>query len=364
MLTSAMTSSQFVGAWYANSLSLLIDCSSMLVDVISYSAATWVECSPSGKGRNEMIVSALSMLALWGVTVPGIIGALAVLDESHRREQLAAEGIDMMLGDEDGEVSPRIILGFAIAGIVCDAVAVSCFCAQRPKTRRAQHKPLTKAGQLERTVSMHRALPTESHDGRAALAHGGGDGGEGGEEDGTDEEDGGSAGYSDRDAINMRSAFAHVLTDSCRSVSTAVAAVLILFFGFEARKTDALCSLIVAAFVISTSVDVCKMWCTLACADIRGVCGWRVSRASRRTSTQQLVHAVDMHELSSAAAGSSSITPASADGEDGVADGRGPAPTAEWHQLSSQRGWTRNAAGQSLRAGGSCRSDSHAHVSA
>jgi Co/Zn/Cd efflux system component len=289
LLNSTIVGAQFVGAWYANSLALLIDSSSMLVDVISYAAAIWAECSPGG--NSELIVSALSMLALWGVTCPAIVGALFVLKESRRHEQLVLEGVASLAPDPDSEVNAPVILGFALAGLTCDALALSCFLRQRRSLRAAPHAgkgswgERRRAGHARRSAGMLSPVAAEpgvvEGDGYGAgslvVAHA---------DDGEGEDDAAAASdlERDRDAINMRSALAHVVADSCRSLSTAAAALLIILGGYEPRKTDALCSLVVALFVLIASVGVCKLWCSLACVDFRRLCGADNPQPERRAS--------------------------------------------------------------------------------
>jgi Co/Zn/Cd efflux system component len=288
LLNATIVGAQFVGAWYANSLALLIDCSSMLVDVISYAAAIWAECSPGG--NSELIVSALSMLALWGVTCPAVVGALFVLQEGRRREQVVLQGVaDHLATDPASEVNPLVILGFALAGLTCDALALSCFLRRQRSLRAAPRAgkggwgDRRRSGHARRGAGMLSPVAAEpslaESDGYGAgsrvVAH---------VDDADADADGGAASgrEHDRDAINMRSALAHVVADSCRSLSTAAAALLILFGGYEPRKTDALCSLVVALFVLVASVGVCKLWCLLAGVDFGRLCGADAARTERR----------------------------------------------------------------------------------
>lgn len=385
-LNSTITSAQFVGAWHANSLALLIDCSSMLVDVISYAAALWAECSPGAKQRNEMIVSALSMLALWGVTLPAIVGALAVLAESERRQQLALQGITVLAGDEDDRmdvVNPWIILGFALAGIMCDAIALTCFCRRHRRMPRArpaaaaatklrglaseQQRRFSARGDPRRNATLKHARGKDDH-AAALMAPGGAS-----DEDeqpaspsaavGADARGAaGAAGVAssgrgavrstdapadvaeddERDMINMRSALAHVVADSCRSVSTATAATLIIVLELEPKRTDAICSLVVAAVVISASVDVCKLWWRLACRDLRE--SFRVRRRRHADRTPASIAAllpsasafggeVGMHELSPSTSRGARSSAARLDPHARLdADSSSPArPRAVWH---------------------------------
>lgn len=354
VLNSTIVTAQSVGAWYANSLSLLVDCSSMLVDVISYAAALWAECSPKAKERNELIVSALSMLALWGVTLPAVLGALAILAESDRRLQLKAQGITAFSSDDEGSVpNPHIILGFALAGMACDSVALTCFCRQqRAQVRRPrQRKPGARGGARCGTASngasgecgaalvdgaIHLSDEDERRAGAGAAERSRAAGGESqhrrGGEDSDEEVEGGQGEESAGDVVNMRSAFAHVIADSCRSVSTAVAALLIIHLGLDARRTDAVCSLVVAALVISASLPVCKLWCTLARDDF---CAPQRSARARGYSQQ----GAELRELP-AAADSARLAPASERSTSSIVGEESGSPNtrvpAVWHPLPLQ----------------------------
>jgi hypothetical protein len=124
-------------------------------------------------------------------------------------------------------------------------------------------------------------------------------------------------GGNERDVINMRSALAHVVADSCRSVSTATAAVLIIFFDYEPQRTDAVCSLIVACFVITASVGVCKLWCKLAWQDFSGA----VFGRSRRPPARPLAGARPSLELPTATCASYAATAHN-----------GSEPSVVWHE--------------------------------
>lgn len=364
VLYSMITSAQFVGAWYANSLSLLIDCSSMLVDVISYVAAIWAECSPREKQRNEMIASALSMLALWGVTLPAIVGALAVLAESERRLQLKAQGVTVFAGDdENDQPNPYVILGFAIAGIVCDSISLTCFCRQqrrRAQKREPDPRRRPAAVQLQRFTSRSearngtasRVMSDEHGTALIAAAH------LSDEEEqpsdhqhsrrarqakcteagaAADPEDDDGAAEDKGDAVNMRSALAHVVADSCRSVSTAIAALLIIHLDFDPRTTDAKCSLVVAAFVISASVGVCKLWCTLACRDMRTTFRRAPPGAhGERRPAVALASASAQHGVELPPAAEPSVPGAGRESEWTEGESHRPAPNLVWQPLPLQ----------------------------
>lgn len=237
---ATITFAQFLGAWYAQSMALLADCSSMLVDVIAYLGAAWAEGASHGKARKELVISGLSLCALWGVTIPVVTGSVLII---LRREEAELESGES--GVED-TVDPRIILAFSVLGIICDGLSIACFKCNESRASKKRPRFRREKGGSPGLAARHQyALPL-------------------GDQDLLEEKDapqGGSNGDDEAPAtLNMRSAFAHVLADTCRSLVTGFAAVLILFYDFDPEKTDAKCSLVVAAFVLTASGDVCCEW--------------------------------------------------------------------------------------------------------
>lgn len=470
VLYGSITLAQLLGAWYARSLALLVDCASMLVDVISYVGAAWHELySKAHEGeravrRNEMIVSALSLAALWGVTIPGVVGAIAVIAERRRLDRIAAHGVRV---EREGgaDVDPWLMLAFALAGLVCDALSLVCFLAppagrkgtaagrrarakarrglsvgervtHATRTPRGDSAPLAngsagggrsradshahgEADEEALVASFSRAqsageadlpacarvppgadAPAPARGGHApgaacagapgrARTSGGGAARAGGaaaevpragsavSDDSatpagrqgapaaacaeharapastrTPSAPAAPAGEAPAGAVNMRSAFAHVFADSCRSLSTAIAALLILLRGLDPQLTDAVCSLVVALFVVSASAGVCRLWCRQAGIELRRARAarrWRAAttaarapspRAARRAPSADGAHielrpastagSAQWREANACADSRAAATPAAAGGDSSMARG-----VATWQTRAS-----------------------------
>lgn len=121
LLFLAITTSQFIGSAIAGSLSLLIDSASMLVDVLTYAANLWAECGCSGprsradSEKTELLVSGVSLGALWAITLPSAFEAIATLANLDGAR------------DADDAVNGHIVLGFALAGLAVDGASLAEF---------------------------------------------------------------------------------------------------------------------------------------------------------------------------------------------------------------------------------------------
>lgn len=249
VLFASITLAQFVGAWIAGSLALLIDAASMLVDVLTYMGNLWAECSPGRSVREreliDLVVSGVSMLALWAITIPSAVHAGSeLLRLAHASGDEPSSAFD---------VDARIILGFAIAGLLIDG----CSLAQLWHSRRARahevaapesgeaalrganEEPSTSVGHLEPSYP---ASPIDADDVSFAELE-----------------------LADTAAeLNLWSALLHVLADLFRSSTTIVEAVLILCFAFDPEHTDAASALIMASMIVLSSVKPTMQWVAAA----------------------------------------------------------------------------------------------------
>jgi len=110
VLFATITSAQFGAAIIANSLALLGDCGSMLVDTFSYGANLWAECVESKhKERNQLIATFVSILVLMGITGFVIYDSISIL---------------LSDGSDDDDVNAYIVFGFALGGLVFDLLGL------------------------------------------------------------------------------------------------------------------------------------------------------------------------------------------------------------------------------------------------
>lgn len=110
VLFATITSAQFGAAIIANSLALLGDCGSMLVDTFSYGANLWAECVESKKReRNQLIATMISILVLMGITGFVIYDSITIL---------------LSDGSDDDDVNAYIVFGFALGGLLFDLLGL------------------------------------------------------------------------------------------------------------------------------------------------------------------------------------------------------------------------------------------------
>lgn len=121
-LFATITLCQLFGAIMANSQALMVDCISMGID-----AGTMVGnmCAEGVKGSRwhkaaELVVGAVSLLALTALTVNELVESIRILEEGgHGGEQ----------------VHPWIVMAFALAGLVFDGVSLAAFRRSHKKNR-------------------------------------------------------------------------------------------------------------------------------------------------------------------------------------------------------------------------------------
>jgi len=110
VLFATITSAQFGAAIIANSLALMGDCGSMLVDTFSYGANLWAECRDSrNKERNQLIATFVSIWVLIAITGYVIYDSITVLTSE---------------GGDDDDVNAYIVFGFALGGLLFDIIGL------------------------------------------------------------------------------------------------------------------------------------------------------------------------------------------------------------------------------------------------
>lgn len=220
-LFSIIATSQLVGALLARSLALLADTSSMFLDACTYAGNIYAEKMSAEERdpalvRNRMLIaSGISFFALLGVSVFFLAQAALLISSPE--------------GSGGGSVDFRVVLSFAVLGLVFDIASLVPYL-------------------------LYGVRQDEDEDGV------GGDG------VGGDGVGGGDRG--DASAMNMCSALSHILSDTLRSLTTLAEAFVLWFGDFDGQRVDAYASFIVSTLVIiglSKSIfdwtnDVCAVW--------------------------------------------------------------------------------------------------------
>jgi Co/Zn/Cd efflux system component len=216
VLFGAITSAQFFAAAIANSNALLVDAVCMAVDTATFLGNILAECTGhrSADGASEPTWAELigAGFSLWV-----LVGISAYF--------LAESALGIITQDDDGEeVDPFIVFGFAVGGLVFDAMSLAAFL---------------------------------SWGGKGILGLGGGDG----------EQQQGQQG----EKLNMGSALMHVLADSLRSITTLVESLLIFYFPeVSSALFDSWATLVVAGLVIVAAGPPLVSWARSSLALCRG----------------------------------------------------------------------------------------------
>jgi Co/Zn/Cd efflux system component len=252
-LFSLIVVSQFVGAYISNSRALLIDAASMLLDVATYVCNLWAECALARAVRvaemQELSVTGMSLLVLWTVTLIGMADAIMMLHSVGLSELRTPDA------ESGGEgVDGRIVLVFALVGILFDAVALSEFVGSCREARRERLGGAESAEDRRATVAVDVHCGPASAEKPRCCARA-------------------------RSCceccecasleLNMSSALAHVLADTLRSLTTLVESLLILRLDLNSEAVDGLAALCVACAIIVTALGTTHRWF--------GTC-WRLTR--------------------------------------------------------------------------------------
>jgi divalent metal cation (Fe/Co/Zn/Cd) transporter len=182
-LFSLITVIQVFAAHIANSQALLMDCISMGVDALTYMGNIVVELRKrdgSDHKGTQLIACAISLSCLLFFTYDA-------MQESWGTVRVC-QGWDTNEGDED-DVNGYITLGFALGGVVFDALCLWAFYESNKKNGEARH-------------------------------------------------------------VNMFTALLHVSADCLRSTSTTVMSILILWAGVDSSCADAYTSILIGVTII------------------------------------------------------------------------------------------------------------------
>jgi len=116
VLFALITGAQFFAALVANSLALISDCASMLIDTLSYMGNLSAECSDKdalSKERRQLIASGSSLVVLLGIT------AYVIYNAAER----------LINGEESSSsnVNGSIVFIFAVMGLLFDFISMLSF---------------------------------------------------------------------------------------------------------------------------------------------------------------------------------------------------------------------------------------------
>jgi Co/Zn/Cd efflux system component len=248
-LFSGIVLAQFVGAYLSRSRALLLDSVSMLVDVSTYGANLWTECAPPSSARRaearEVLVAGLSLFALWTITLIGTVQAIFII-HAHRLDVAGASAAPDANADA---VDGRIVLGFALVGLVVDTISLLEI---RSSSQHAERAAAERDGAL-RELTASELAPAASCD--TAAEH-------------TPPARRGARASCARICcvleLNMSSALAHVLADTFRSSTTLVASLLILGLDWDSALVDGAAAVVVAAVIVLAALGTTRRW-ALAC---------------------------------------------------------------------------------------------------
>jgi len=208
VLFGIITVAQLFCAIIASSLALFGDSISMLVDVITYISNLYAELSSASayeKKRNQLIAAGFSLAVLMILSFFIIYSATARL-------------VRDIEGDEE-VVDPDIVLVFAIIGIMFDILSCTAFWKLSRQTVRG-----------DAVIQDSTSASTEQSSGGSGSQ------------------------------INMISALMHVLSDSVRSLTTLMEAILIKWFGANGEITDAVAGLIMFTIIVAGGIGALKKW--------------------------------------------------------------------------------------------------------
>lgn len=340
-LFTAITSAQFVGAALAGSLSLLVDAGSMLVDVCTYAANLWAECAQHASRRRaalvELAVSGLSLCALWAIMIAGVAQSAQVLARLGGAGGQAADG---------GSVDARVVLGFALVGLLIDGVVLAQFARGHDgRERRSGQSDQPEGGPEEgaRGAGRRRAGGDAGEPAGADVGGPSAGGAPGllelspsrvsvllaeaaAEHAGTAPPEGTPAGLADGAAagggiagarpggrrgcarcvcgsghrLNMSSALSHVLADLFRSATTLAEAALILRGDVDGQLADAVAALLVAAAIALTSWGTTVRWCVHARELLAGRAGGASAKGPALLSPTEPLHATGLAQPAAA----------------------------------------------------------------
>ena len=231
VLFTVITAAQYVAGTIARSVSLQADCVSMFLDVLSYLGNLAAECTvnPRLKEPIELAVSGTSFALLAGLTTWFI--------------WTAVDGITAPPDEDEEAVNPHIVIGFAVLGLVFDALSLVAYRVWGSKAaddKKDQGSRGRKAGRATGSVkgASDSIVITGSHaapPAGVAVRVSGGDADDG-DNDAAHAGTVGPTTAADVDAatatkasrLNMLSALGHVLSDTLRSGTTLVEGIVLI----------------------------------------------------------------------------------------------------------------------------------------
>jgi len=251
LLFLAITAAQYVAGVAAHSLSLQADCLSMLIDAISYCGNLVAECvqAPVLKERLQLGMSG------------GSIVLLAVFTSLFLKQ-----GIENLAGGAhhgegpDDAVNPYIVLGFAIAGLLFDAISLLVYYRCGHKEDAVSEDDAASEDGAEDELGGEVAAGPGAAGGQAAavlaLQH-------------SRHAGAGSAGR-DPDVLpmapktsklNMLSALGHVLSDLARSLTTFVEGIVLFKYPLlDSVYVDGLSAVIVCSLIMLGTLAATIAW--------------------------------------------------------------------------------------------------------
>lgn len=198
---------------FANSLALRADCLSMFVDGVSYLGNLAAEWNPNERSKKEveLSVAGLSLTVLLGFTIVFLFEALNEVFIPSRKL--------------DDDVDARIVLGFALLGLLFDVISIYAFFKWSDSTFLHSHLGGHDNAELQDGQSKGPTNDTRAKD------------------------------------LNVLSALLHIWSDLLRSLTTLIEAVIILTEpSFASEKVDGICALIVCSIITLTTVTALVTW--------------------------------------------------------------------------------------------------------
>eukprot|EP00633_Aureoumbra_lagunensis_P004799 CAMPEP_0197317746 /NCGR_PEP_ID=MMETSP0891-20130614/48321_1 /TAXON_ID=44058 ORGANISM="Aureoumbra lagunensis, Strain CCMP1510" /NCGR_SAMPLE_ID=MMETSP0891 /ASSEMBLY_ACC=CAM_ASM_000534 /LENGTH=206 /DNA_ID=CAMNT_0042807889 /DNA_START=161 /DNA_END=778 /DNA_ORIENTATION=+ len=205
----------------ANSTALLVDCGSMLVDVLTYVGNLWTLCheevSENESVKNSLISSGISLFVLYGITLWGVIDSVS----------------DLMQKSQPDKLNPDIVLLFGIGGLLFDAIALIAFRTwglELPALDRSVIE-LVDAGEFTIFDTEKEEIPPDN-----GLAH-------------------------EASLVNMFSALSHVIADTVRSLSSiALGTIVMADKKLNGSTCDDFATLVVATTIVLGSISLVLDW--------------------------------------------------------------------------------------------------------
>jgi len=268
---------QFVASLppFANSLALRADCVSMAVDTLTYCGnllAVVINGTEHQKRTAELVVSGVSLLLLVVLTAA-----------------FTAEAVDTIRAASEesggGDVDVRYVLAFSILGLVFDGSGiVAFFCCPEDPDDGSDRKLLSADANAQEHNAARQAVPAElgTGSGDDDSLYGDGEGNAGSERA---QESQAICGVS----INMLSANAHLISDTLRSFTTLVEAIVIETTDANSTLADGVSALVICVLIMIGGVFSLIVWVKEAKAEWMSRRESSASNSTDSSSTGALV---------------------------------------------------------------------------